>query len=463
MQQSDTLHRTAFLGTDDIFPLLLKMGIPAVVGMLVNALYNVVDSVFVGHWVSPLAIGALTIIFPIQMIVSALAQAIGVGSASVVSRRLGEKRPEEAARIVGSSYSWVFIINLVLVVLVYLFTDPILFLFGARGEILNLARDYLVTVTPGFFFFGISMAANNLVRAEGSPRASMTGMLIGALLNCALDPLFIIAFGMGVKGAALATVISQIVAASYLMSLYLRRKSHISLSLPDFRPNPTQLVESLVLGFPAFVQSAGMSILALILNNSLAHYGGEDAVSVYGMINRLITLVIFPILGIAQGFQPIVGYNYGAQNWKRVRRVIVVTLATVFVIALVAFAALMLFPSLFVMLFTSEQSYIQMGSRVLRIMILFIPLGALQIIAATYFQSIGKRVQSILLGLSRQFLCLIPLVLILPRVLGLDGLWFAYPLADLVSVVITSALFLRELSHLGRSTDGLEVAPSSAT
>lgn len=453
MHESDTAQRTAFLGKEEIFPLLLKMGIPAVIGMLVNALYNVVDSIFVGHWVSPLAIGALTIIFPIQMIVSALAQAVGVGAGSIVSRRLGEQKAGEAARVVGSSYAVVFLINLVLVVLVYLFMDHILLLFGARGEILSLARDYLRVVAPGFFFFGASMTANNLVRAEGSPRASMIGMLVGAGLNLLLDPLFIIVFGLGVKGAALATVISQIAAAIWLFSFYLRRKSHISPSRSDFKPSLSIFIESFVLGLPAFIQSSGMSILALILNNSLGHYGGEEAISVYGMINRLIMLVIFPILGIAQGFQPIVGYNYGAQNWKRVRSAIVVSLLTVFVIALIFFGALVGFPRIFISLFTREEKYIAMGARVLRIMMSLIPLGAMQIIAATYFQSIGKRVQSLLLGLSRQFICLIPLILLLPRLLGLDGLWFAYPLADLVSVVITAALFLRELSHLGNSTD----------
>lgn len=447
--ESSTVQRTAFLGSEQIFPLLLKMGIPATVGMLVNALYNIVDSIFVGQWVSPLAIGALTIVFPIQMIASALAQAIGVGSASIVSRKLGEKQAEDAAKIVGSSYTVVLLVNLVLVGIAYLFMDDLLKLFGARGEILPLAREYLAAVVPGLFFFGSSMVANNLIRAEGNPKASMNGMLIGAGTNIVLDPIFILVFGMGVRGAAIATVISQVVSTAYLFSLYPRKKSHIQLQRKDFRPNLRLAGDSFFLGLPAFIQSAGMSVLALILNNSLAFYGGDDAVSVYGMVNRLITLVIFPILGIAQGFQPIIGFNYGAKNWDRVKRTIGVTLATVFTLGCVAFALLMLFPSLFIRLFTPEVSYIQKGARVLRILIFFIPLGALQIIGATYFQAIGKRTQSLLLGLSRQFLVLIPLLLVLPRLLGLDGLWFAYPLADLVSVVITAALFLREVAQLG--------------
>ncbi|MDP3177991.1 MAG: MATE family efflux transporter [Spirochaetaceae bacterium] len=441
---------TAFLGTEPLFPLLLKMGIPATIAMLVNALYNIVDTIFVGRGVGPDAIAALTIVFPIQMIVSALAQAIGVGSASIVSRRLGEKREKDAARTIGTAYSFIAIMTAILVALVLVFITPILAFFGASEEIMPIARAYLGVVAPGFFFFAASMAASALVRAEGNARASMTGMLIGAVLNCFLDPLFIFAFGMGVKGAAIATVLSQAASCAYLLSLYLGKKTHVALAVSDFRPRFAILRESAILGAPAFIQSAGMSLLALLINTTLGNYGGDRAISIYGMIHKLLMLVIFPILGMAQGFQPIAGYNFGARSFDRVRAAIRVAILTVFGIACVSYGVVMIFPFAIVGMFTIEPDLIAESARVLRRVAMLIPLAAVQIIGSTYFQAVGKRMQSLVLGLSRQFLILIPLILILPRFFGLEGIWFAYPLADLISSTITIALLIRELRHLGR-------------
>ncbi|HCM25853.1 MAG TPA: MATE family efflux transporter [Treponema sp.] len=455
----DPAQRTAFLGRDAIFPLLLKMGIPAAVGMLVNALYNVVDTIFVGHGVGPLAIAALSIVFPIQMIVSALAQAIGVGSASIVSRRLGEKREGEAAATIGTAYAAVFLLTGVLVVLLFVFMRPVLAFFGASEGIMPYALEYLQVVTPGFFFFASSMAANSLVRAEGNARASMTGMLIGALLNCVLDPLFIFGFGLGVKGAAIATVISQLVSCAYLFSLYAMKKTHVPLSRSHFRIRLDLLRESALLGTPAFIQASGMSLLVLVINTTLGSYGGDQAISVYGMINRLAMLVIFPILGMAQGFQPIVGYNYGARRYDRVRQAIRVAIMTVTGIAAVFYAAIMLFPKASMGMFSSDPALVAAAARVLRIVALFIPLAAVQIIGSIYFQAVGKKPQALFLGLSRQFLILIPLVLILPRFMGLEGVWRAFPLADLLSTLVTVSFLMRELRHLDERHAGSDPHP----
>lgn len=444
----DTHSRTAFLGSGPILPLLLKMGVPAATGMLVNALYNIVDTIFVGQGVGPLAIAALTIAFPIQLTVSALAQGLGVGAASIVSRRLGEKRDEDAARAIGTAYAAIAVVTAVLVALVMAYTDSVLRFFGAGPEVMPFAREYLRVVAPGFFFFASSMAASSLVRAEGNARASMTGMLIGALLNVALDPIFIFGFGMGVRGAALATVLSQAASFAYLASLYVRRKTHVRLEVRHFSPRPALLAEEAFLGVPAFVQSAGMSLLALLINTTLRARGGDLAISTYGMAHRLIMLVIFPILGMAQGFQPIVGYNYGARSFDRVKRTIRVAVATVSCIAGAAWLALMIFPGVLVSMFTRDAALVASSARVLRTMVLFIPLAAVQILGSTYFQAVGKGRHALALGLSRQFLVLIPLILALPRFFGLDGVWYAYPAADLIASSVTVAFLLRELSHL---------------
>lgn len=444
----DTAQRTSFLERDRIFPLLLKLGIPAAAGMLVNALYNIVDTIFVGQGVGPLAIAALSIVFPVQMIASSLAQALGVGAASIASRRLGEKRPEDAARTIGTAYAAVFIVTLVLIVLLFAFMEPILGFFGASETIMPFAMEYTSIVAAGFFFFALSMTASNLIRAEGNAKASMTGMLIGALLNCALDPLFIFAFDMGVAGAAWATVISQAVSCSYLFSLYFLKKTHVPLGRRHLRIRLDLLGESAVLGVPAFIQSAGMSLLALLVNNTLGAYGGDRAITIYGMNHRLIMLIIFPLLGIMQAFQPIVGYNFGARRFDRVRQAIRVTLATMLSVALFFFALTMLFPAVCLGMFSSDEALVNDAAGVLRLMMMFIPLVAIQFVGSAYFQAIGKKTESLILGLARQFLMLIPLVLVMPRFFGILGVWTAFPAADLISSVLTSSLLFAEIRRL---------------
>ncbi len=438
-------HDADFLGKERLFPLLIRMSLPAAVAMIINALYNIVDTIFVGQGVGPLAVAALAIAFPIQIIVSSFAQAIGVGSASIASWRLGEQRPDEAAKVVGTAYSAVVIITLVLVVLVVVLMDPILRLFGATERILPFAREYLFYVAGGFFFFSLSMCMSTLIRAEGHARASMTGMIVGAVLNMILDPVFIFGLHTGVKGAAIATVISQMAACAYFFSFYLRKKSFIRISRKDLRVSFGCLKEIALLGFPAFVQSAGMSLLALIINNSLGRYGGDEAIAIYGMVHRLVSLIIFPVLGVAQGLQPIAGYNYGARDFHRVRTGLVTAVLTAFTVSVFGFLIMELFPQLCIRMFTSDEALRVSGSPVIRIMGMFIPLAAIQITGSTFFQSIGKPREAFILGLSRQFLILIPIVLVLPRIMGVSGIWYAFPLADLVSATLTLGLLLREM------------------
>lgn len=426
------------------------MGAPAAVGMLVNALYNIVDTIFVGQGVGPLAIAALSIVFPIQMIVSSVAQATGIGTASIVSRRLGEKRHDEAVKAVGTAYATVILVNAILVALLFAFMRPILSFFGASEEIMPYAMEYLGIVGGGFFFFGLSMCASNLVRSEGNSKASMKGMLLGAGLNIILDPIFIFGFGMGVRGAAIATVISQIASVVYLASLYTRKKTVVPFVVSEFRIRPKILGQSFLLGTPAFIQSAGMSILMLLVNTSLGRYGGDSAITTFGMIHRLNMIVIMPVIGIVQGFQPIAGYNYGAKRYDRVKATLRTTIFTATGLASIGYAFMMILPRVGMGFFTSDAALVASSARVLRILVMFVPLAAVQITGAVYFQAIGKATESVVLGLSRQFFILIPLILILPRFFGLDGIWFSYPLADLLSSAVTGTLLVREVRRLGR-------------
>jgi len=425
------------------------MGLPAVVGMLVNALYNIVDTIFVGQGVGPLAIASLAIVFPIQMIVSASAQAIGIGTASIVSRRLGEKRHEDAVKAVGTAYATVLVVNVILVTLLFLFMRPILGFFGASEEIMPYAMEYVSIVGAGFFFFSTSMCASNLVRSEGNTRAAMKGMLLGALMNLMLDPLFIFGFGLGVRGAAIATVISQISSAAYLFSLYARKKMIVPIVASELRIRPAILRQSVILGTPAFIQSAGMSLLMLLVNNTLGRYGGNIAITTFGMVHKLLMIVIMPVLGIVQGSQPISGYNYGARRYDRVKAILRTTVLTALGFSLIGYSFMMIFPRIAMGLFTRDAELIAVSARVLRIVVMFIPLAAVQITGSTYFQAVGKASEALILGLSRQFFVLIPLILLLPRFLGLDGVWFSYALADLISTAVTSFFLLREVRRLG--------------
>ncbi|MFZ2781930.1 MAG: MATE family efflux transporter [Rectinemataceae bacterium] len=441
-------QKTLYLERERIFPLLIKIGLPAAVGMTVNALYNVVDTIFVGQSVGPLAIAALSIVFPIQMIVSALAQAIGVGTASIISRRLGEKRPDEAAAAAGTAYAAVTGVTLILVIALFAFMRPILSFFGASAETMPYAMEYTGIVGAGFFFFSLSMCASSLIRAEGNTRAAMVGMVIGALLNVVLDPLFIFGFGMGVKGAAIATVISQIASCAYLFSLYARGKVVVSFRRAQLRIRGDILGPAIALGTPSFIHSAGMSLIMLLVNTTLGRYGGDGAITTYGMVNKLNSLVIMPVLGIVQGFQPIAGYNYGAKRYDRVKASLRTTLATAFGLSLAGYAFMMLLPRVGMSFFTRDPVLIESSARVLRIVVMFVPVASIQITGSTYFQAIGKSAEALVLGMSRQFLLLVPFILILPRFFGVEGVWMAYPLADIIATSITLVLLLRDMRKM---------------
>lgn len=446
-------QKTAFLGTGKIVPTLLKLGIPAAVGLLINALYNVVDTIFVGQGVGPLAIAALSIAFPLQMLVAAFAQALGAGGASVLSRRLGEGRPEDAARMVGTVATVVVILTALMTALVLAFAEPILRVFGATETILPYARDYLLVVGAGFVFSGLAMALSSLLQAEGNAKASMQALILGAVLNTLLDPLFIFVFSWGVQGAALATVLSQAASLAYILALYLRRKTHVTLHRVHLRPDSALLREAGALGVPALVQNAGMSVLMIIVNQSLRFYGGDEAITVYGMAFRLMSLAFLPMFGLVQGFQPVAGYNFGARNYDRVRKALLAATGLAFGTMALVWLVFQLFPGAAMSLFTPDAGLAARAGSVLTILALVLPLVGVQVVGATYFQAVGKARPSILLGLSRQFLILIPLLLILPPFWGLNGVWWAFPLSDLAATLLTVVAVGLEVSHLNRRHD----------
>lgn len=444
---------TARLGEEKISKLLVNLSLPATIGMIVNALYNLVDTIFVGRGVGAIAIGGLAIAFPIQMVIMAFAQMIGIGAASSISRSLGAKDIEKADYVAGNSFLCVIVLSSIIAAIGLIFIEPMLMLFGSTKTILPYAKDYIIIILWGSIFFSFAMSSNNLIRAEGNAKVAMATMLIGAILNIILDPIFIFIFKLGIKGAALATIISQFISFLYILKYLYSGKSSLKVKLHHLRPKMPIIIEILTVGSAAFFRQVTGSVVAIVVNNSLRIFGGDIALIIAGILHRVIMFVFMPLFGVIQGMQPIVGFNYGAKKLDRVKEAIKLSLITTTAIATFGWLIAELFPFAIISVFTRDAEVIEKGSTIIRIVLSMIPVIGIQIVGAALFQSLGKAVPSLILSLLRQVLLFIPLVIILPRIfgLGLLGIWIAYPAADILSVILT-ALFLRsELKKMSLS------------
>ena len=443
------MDKSKQLGELKISKLLLKFSIPAVIGMLVNALYNVVDRIYIGHGVGTLGIGATTIAFPIMLIMMAFSMLIGIGANSLVAIRLGQNRKEEAEGIFGNALVLLIVISLILSIIGLVVLVPLLKLLGVSDQILPYAKDYLQIILLGGVFQSIGMGMNNFIRSEGNPKIAMYTMLVGALINTILDPIFIFVFHWGMRGAALATIIAQAVSAIWVLAYFLQGKSLLKIQLKYLKLNPVYIGNILALGAAPFAMQIAASILNFIMNSKLGSYGGDVAISGMGIVNSIITLMIMPIFGICQGVQPIIGYNYGAMRYDRVKEAYKLAVIYATVIVLFGWIVTRLFPEQLVYLFNNEdKELIAFGTFAIKRFLIFLPIVGFQIVSANYFQAIGKPLRSALLGLSRQVLLLIPALIILPKFYGLNGVISAGPLADIVSSVLTGIFVFIELRRL---------------
>lgn len=446
---SDPIHRSdTALGSLPIPRLLFKLALPATVSMMINALYNLVDAIFVGQAAGPLAIAALAVAFPVQQIIVAIGQMFGQGAASIVSRALGARQADEAAFTAGSAMTISFLTIAALAALAGLNLDAVLRIFGADAAVVPYGHAYLKWILVGAPFVTVAMTGNNLLRAEGKMTVAMTTMMVGAVLNIILDPIFIFALGMGVEGAGLATAISQIAAFLTVMVYYSTGRSVLNIKPRHFRPRLDLVRSSTILGFPIFVRQGANSVIATLINNLLIIYGTAISVAVYGTVNRLLMFMFMPMFGMVQAFQPMVGYNYGARSFDRVRQTIRVTVLAICVYGAVATALLFAFPHVLFRLFTSDGGLIDQGVPALRLIVSMLPFIGIQIVGAGFFQSTGHARPALALGMLRQIILLIPLVLILPRFYGLVGIWIAFPIADLLSTIVTAIVLARTTQKL---------------
>lgn len=418
------------------------------IAMGVNALYNLVDTIFVGRVVGPLGIGGISVAFPLQIAILAVALLVGIGSASVISRSLGRKDEERAAQALGNAVVMIMAAVAIVAILGLLFLDQLLFALGATPELRPYARDYLVIILPGAPFLAGSIVANHLVRAEGRSRRAMTIMLIGAGLNLILDPIFIYVLDMGVRGAAIATVISQGVSFLYAVSFYAGGGSAIPVGRRHIRLQLSVARETAFIGGASFVRQIAQSLFVIVTNNVLRSLDATVAISAFGVINKLLIFSLMPLIGIAQGFQPIAGYNYGAGKLHRVREAVRIADVSSIVISLFYFVLAVALPRVVFSAFTTDPELLATGAVALRTVALAIVFVGLQLVGAVFFQSIGKAGPALFLGVLRQGVLLIPLVLLLPRFFGVFGVWVAFPIADAIAAFVTVVWLRREMKAL---------------
>lgn len=432
------------LGTEPIPQLLKNLSIPAMIGMFVMALYNIVDTIFISYGVGIDGVAGVTIAFPIMMIIMAVSAAMGIGGASVISRRLGERREQEANKVFGNMISMILIMSVLGFIAAFTVLEPLLVLFGATPNILGHAIDYMFPIMLGTFFFSFAFATNNIIRSEGNAKFAMMAMIIPAVINIILDPIFIFGFNMGVQGAAIATVISQASVTVVILRYFLTGKSSLQLRLSDLKLDFIILKEVVAVGLPAFVQQAAGSVMMIALNTMLIRFGSDFYVGVFGIVQRIIMFTMMPMIGVVQGMQPIVGYNYGAKQFVRLRETVSLGLKLVTTISIIMFILLMSFPQWFMMIFTSDQAVINAGVDSMRIMFAAAFLIGIQIVSGGLYQALGKAKQAMILSLSRQVLFLIPLFLILPHFFGLNGVFLAFPIADIFSFTLAVILLYRD-------------------
>ncbi len=442
MEHSNTL------GIEPVGKLLIKQSVPAAIGFLVMSINYIVDTIFIGHFVGSVGIAAIAVVMPISFFISSIGLAIGIGGASIISRALGAGNPERAGKTFGTQMVMTLGASLVFLVAGYVFQESVLSTFGGKGTILNPAKVYFNVVLFGTPFLAWAMMSNNVIRAEGKPRIAMMVMVFPAIINIILDPILIIGFNMGLYGAAWATTIAYIASATYIIIFFLRGKSEIQFKKEYITINGPIAGEIFSIGGVSMVRQGSVTILIAVLNQTLFKYGGETGVAIYGIIARMMMFSLFPVMGVVQGFMPIAGYNYGAKSFSRVTETVKKAITYGTGVALVIFTLIILFPTAIVKVFTTDEMLIRLAPRALVLVFFAIPLITMQLIGSAFFQAIGKPLPALLLTLLKQGIFLIPLVLILPYYYDLDGVWYSFPIADILSTLITVIFLKRALNNL---------------
>lgn len=444
------------LGYGNIRKLLWQYSIPSIIAMVATSLYNIVDSIFIGHGVGSMALAALSISFPFMNLGAAFGSLIGVGGAAIMSVRLGAKDYRSAEEILGNLVLLNIITGVFFSVICLLFLDTILLFFGASAETLPYARSFMKILLYGNVITHLYFGLNGMLRSSGYPHKSMITALISVVINCVLAPLFIFVFKWGIEGAALATLLAQVFALFYEALHFFSKKSYIHFKTNIFVLKKNIVKDIISIGIAPFLLNAGGSIIVIIINRSLLLYGSDLAVGAYGIIVRLATLFTMIVLGLTQGMQPIVGYNYGAKQYDRVLKTFKYTVIWAVCITTVGFLLGELFPQYMASMFTTDEELILLSKEGLQITVILFPIVGFQMVVSQFFQSIGKAKEAVFLSISRQILFLLPLLFIFPHFWGTKGVWMSMPVSDFLATIVAFVLIIKQLNKLKKQNVSLE-------
>lgn len=439
---SDNKKAALELGTKPVGKLLMQYAIPAIIAMTASSLYNMVDSIFIGQGVGPLAISGLAITFPLMNLSAAFGAAVGVGASTFISVKLGQKDYDTAKHILGNTMTLNLIMGLGVGLVCLLFLDPILRFFGASDQTIPYARDYMVIILLGNVITHMYFGLNAVLRAAGKPKHAMSATIFTVVLNTLLDPLFIYTFGLGIKGAAYATVLAQSLALICQLYIFSRPKELLHFKRGTFRLQSSIIRNIIAIGLSPFSMNVCACIVVILINNSMVHYGSDLAVGAYGIANKVAFIFVMINMGVNQGMQPIAGYNYGAMRYDRLMKVVKYSIIAATAIMTTGFIIAMTIPGTCARLFTTDPTLIDLSAKGIRYIMVAFPVVGYQMVVSNFFQSIGKAKISIVLSLSRQLLILLPLLLVLPTMFGINGVWVSMPVSDTLSAFMAAWIMI---------------------
>ena len=445
------------LGTEPVGKLLKSYAIPAIIAMTASSLYNLIDSIFIGHGVGAYAISGIAVTFPLMNLAAAFGTLVGVGASTLISVLLGQRNYEAATKVLSNTVTLCLITGIAFTILTLSFLDPILYFFGASENTIVYARDYMQVILLGNVVTHLYLGLNNLQRAIGEPKKAMGATLFTVVMNIALAPVFIFVFGMGVRGAAIATVIAQLLAAIYVFLEFTRKSKAVHFGKKILILDKRIARDSLSIGFAPFLMNVAACIIVIFLNKQMMRYGGDLAIGAYGIVNRISFLFVMIVMGLNQGMQPISGYNYGARQYKRVKEVFWKTVRYATVIMCVGFVLGIGFPKMVSSVFTSDAELVRLSAIGLSITVLMFPLIGFQMVTSNFFQSMGMVSKAIWLSLSRQMLFLLPCIFLLPYLFPenpIQGVWASFPVSDLLAAVMAAIMLKGLMNKFDKLKDG---------
>ena len=428
------------LGTENIGKLLMRYAVPAVIAMTASSLYNIVDRIFIGQGVGPLAISGLAVTFPIMNLSAAFGAMIGAGGSTLISVKLGQRDYDTAQNILGNIVSLNVIIGVIFAILAIVFIDPILYFFGASENTIEYARDYMFIILLGNVITHLYLGLNSVIRSTGHPTTAMFATIATVIINAILDPLFIYTFGMGISGAAWATIIAQTVALVLVMKILSNKDEVVHFRRGIYHLKQRIVKNIMSIGVSPFCMQLCACFVVILINKGLHKHGGDLAIGAYGIVNGITFMFIMIVMGITQGMQPIAGYNYGAEKFGRVTQVFKYSILYATIVMIISFLLCEFVPEPLIRMFTQDPRLIELAEEGMRIIVLVNPIIGFQIVVGQFFQSIGMPKKSIFLSLSRQLLFLIPMLFVLPEFFGTTGVWISMPVSDSISAIVAAVM-----------------------